>query len=56
MLRYAYGCTSREVGEQMGYGAGSVRKMTQRCLDRLTRDLHDSGFAIDSTGTAGGEA
>jgi RNA polymerase sigma-70 factor (ECF subfamily) len=43
-LRYTYGCTSQEVGEQMGYGAGSVRKMTQRCLDRLTRDLHDAGF------------
>lgn len=38
-LRYAYGCTSREAGERMGYEASSVRKMTQRCLTRLTREL-----------------
>ena len=44
LLRYAYGCTSQEVGERLGYGAGSVRKMTQRCLDRLTRDLTKDGY------------
>lgn len=46
LLRFAYGCTSQEVGERLGYGAGSVRKMTQRCLDRLTRDLSDDGFPM----------
>jgi len=46
LLRYAYGCTSQEVGDRLGYGAGSVRKMTQRCLDRLTRDLSDDGFPM----------
>jgi len=38
-LRFEYGWTSREAGERMGYAASSVRKMTQRCLARLTRDL-----------------
>lgn len=43
VLRFGYGCTSSEVGELMGYGAGSVRKMTQRCLTRLGHELtvHD---------------
>jgi RNA polymerase sigma factor (sigma-70 family) len=51
LLRYAYGCTSQEVGDRLGYGAGSVRKMTQRCLDRLTRDLTDDGFpTVNSDG------
>lgn len=48
LLRYAYGCTSQEVGDRLGYGAGSVRKMTQRCLDRLTRDLSEDGFPVAS--------
>lgn len=38
-LRFELGCTSREAGERMGYAPASVRKMTQRCLLRLTRDL-----------------
>lgn len=41
-LRFELGCTSREAGEQLGYEAASVRKMTQRCLVRLTRDLGES--------------
>jgi RNA polymerase sigma-70 factor (ECF subfamily) len=44
-LRFAYGCTSQETGERLGYGAGSVRKMTQRCLSRLTADLSAAGFS-----------
>jgi len=38
-LRFEYGCTSREAGDRLGYEASSVRKTTQRCLTRLTRDL-----------------
>lgn len=38
-LRFGLGCTSREIGERLGYGAGSIRKMTQRCLARLSREL-----------------
>lgn len=44
-LRFEYGCTSREAGERMGYEASSVRKTTQRCLARLTRDLGDESVA-----------
>lgn len=53
-LRYAYGCTSSEVGEVLGYGAGSVRKMAQRCLDRLVDEL-DEDRAEDPVEAAGGE-
>lgn len=41
-LRFELGCTSRETGERMGYAPASVRKMTQRCLVRLTRELGES--------------
>lgn len=39
-LRFALGCTSGEIGERLGYEAGSVRKITQRCLARLNRELN----------------
>jgi RNA polymerase sigma factor (sigma-70 family) len=43
-LRFGFGCTSQETGDRLGYGAGSVRKMTQRCLARLTDDLSAGGL------------
>ena len=48
LLRYGLGCTSSEVGERTGYGPGSVRKMTQRSLTRLGREL--SGDDADADG------
>lgn len=38
-LRYGLGCTSEEAGERMGFASGSVRKMTQRSLAQLEREL-----------------
>jgi len=38
-LRYGLGCTSAEAGVRLGFTAGSVRKMTQRSLAHLEREL-----------------
>lgn len=47
-LRFTLGCTSSEIGELLGYGPGSVRKITQRCLARLHRALEERrGDACD---------
>ncbi len=55
LLRYGYGCTSSEVGDRMGYGAGSVRKMTQRCLHRLERELGGGAAAGEDEHPDAGE-
>ncbi len=48
-LRYCLGCSSAEAGDRLGYSAGSVRKMTQRSLAHLERELArlDAGPTAD---------
>ncbi len=43
-LRYGLGYGPTEVAEQMGYRASSIRKVTNRCLAALTRQLLAVGF------------
>ncbi len=43
-LRYGLGYGPTEVAEQMGYRISSIRKVTNRCLAALTRQLLAVGF------------
>jgi RNA polymerase sigma factor (sigma-70 family) len=43
-LRYGLGYGPAEVAEQMGYRSSSIRKVTNRCLAALTRQLLAVGF------------
>jgi RNA polymerase sigma factor (sigma-70 family) len=43
-LRYGLGYGPTEVAEQMGYRTSSIRKVTNRCLAALTRQLLAIGF------------
>ena len=43
-LRYGLGYGPTEVAEQMGYRLSSIRKVTNRCLAALTRQLVAVGF------------
>ena len=43
-LRYGLGYGPNEVAEQMGYRVSSIRKVTNRCLAALTRQLLAVGF------------
>jgi RNA polymerase sigma factor (sigma-70 family) len=43
-LRYGLGYGPSEVAEQMGYRSSSIRKVTNRCLAALTRQLLAVGF------------
>jgi RNA polymerase sigma factor (sigma-70 family) len=43
-LRYGLGYGPTEVAEQMGYQTSSIRKVTNRCLAALTRQLLAIGF------------
>lgn len=43
-LRYGLGYGPNEVAERMGYRSSSIRKVTNRCLAALTRQLLAVGF------------
>lgn len=43
-LRYGLGFGPSEVAERLGYRPSSIRKVTNRCLARLTRQLVSIGF------------
>lgn len=43
-LRYGMGYGPAEVAERLGYRPSSIRKVTNRCLARLTRQLVAAGF------------
>lgn len=43
-LRYGLGFGPSEVAERLGYRPSSIRKVTNRCLARLTRQLVTIGF------------
>jgi RNA polymerase sigma factor (sigma-70 family) len=43
-LRYGLGYGPTEVAERMGYRSSSIRKVTNRCLAALTRQLIAVGF------------
>ncbi|HEX5759296.1 MAG TPA: RNA polymerase sigma factor [Thermoanaerobaculia bacterium] len=47
-LRYGLGYGPNEVAEQMGYRSSSIRKVTNRCLAALTRQLLAVGFHKES--------
>ena len=49
-LRYGLGYGPTEVAEQMGYRASSIRKVTNRCLAALTRQLLAVGFQREPQG------
>ncbi len=55
-LRYGLGYGPTEVAEQMGYRSSSIRKVTNRCLAALTRQLLAVGFERVSGGTPEGKA
>jgi RNA polymerase sigma-70 factor, ECF subfamily len=44
-LRYGLGCSSTEVADRLGYRQSSIRKVTSRCLQSLTKELTRSGFS-----------
>lgn len=46
-LRYGLGYGPSEVAEAMGYRPSSIRKVTNRCLARLTRQLVAIGFCAE---------
>lgn len=46
-LRYGLGYGPTEVAERLGYRPSSIRKVTNRCLARLTRHLVSIGFCKD---------
>ncbi len=48
-LRYGLGYGPSEVAEQMGYRLSSIRKVTNRCLAALTRQLVAVGFSQEQT-------
>ncbi|MEM7480326.1 MAG: RNA polymerase sigma factor [Acidobacteriota bacterium] len=43
-LRYGLGFGPSEVAEKMGYRPSSIRKITNRCLAALSRELLTAGF------------
>lgn len=43
-LRYGMGYGPSEVAEKMGYQPSSIRKITNRCLSALSRELMTVGF------------
>ncbi len=43
-LRYGLDYKPSEVAEHLGYQASSIRKITNRCLDALTKQLVVAGF------------
>lgn len=43
-LRYGLGLKPNEIAERMGYRQSSVRKVANRCLAALVRELVDVGF------------
>ena len=47
-LRYGLGYGPTEVAEQMGYQTSSIRKVTNRCLAALTRQLLAVGFHTEA--------
>lgn len=47
-LRYGLGYGPTEVADQMGYRLSSIRKVTNRCLAALTRQLIAVGFYRES--------
>ena len=49
-LRYGLGYGPTEVAEQMGYRTSSIRKVTNRCLAALTRQLLAVGFDQEPQG------
>jgi RNA polymerase sigma factor (sigma-70 family) len=49
-LRYGLGYGPTEVAEQMGYQTSSIRKVTNRCLAALTRQLLAVGFHVEPQG------
>lgn len=49
-LRYGMGFGPSEVAERMGYQPSSIRKVTNRCLARLTRQLVAIGFCTNGRG------
>ncbi|MEM7050662.1 MAG: sigma-70 family RNA polymerase sigma factor [Acidobacteriota bacterium] len=46
-LRYGLGYKPVEVAETLGYQPSSIRKVTSRCLTRLTKQLVEVGFCAD---------
>src|SRR4051794_10706043 len=42
-LRFAMGFTPQEVADRLGYCQSSVRKLTQRAMNRLRREAYLSG-------------
>lgn len=46
-LRYGFGYRPAEVAERLGYQPSSIRKVTNRCLARLTHQLAALGFCKD---------
>ncbi len=51
-LRFAMGFTPKEVADRLGYCHSSVRKLTQRAMQRLRREAALNGFfpaALDGT-------
>ncbi|MCB1055965.1 MAG: sigma-70 family RNA polymerase sigma factor [Acidobacteria bacterium] len=48
-LRYGLGLKPNEIAEQLGYRKSSVRKVANRCLAALVRQLVDVGFLKEAT-------
>jgi len=46
-LRYGLGYRPAEVAEALGYQPSSIRKVTSRCLARLTRQLVALGYRVE---------
>jgi RNA polymerase sigma factor (sigma-70 family) len=49
-LRYGLGYGPTEVALKMGYQPSSIRKITNRCLAALTRELIAAGFTTEEPG------
>lgn len=47
-LRYGLGYKPSEVADQLGYKSSSIRKVTNRCLAALTRQLVLLGYRVDT--------
>ena len=48
-LRYGLGLKPNEIAERMGYRQSSVRKVSNRCLAALVRELVEVGFLEEAT-------
>lgn len=48
-LRYGLGYKPAEVAEELGYKSSSIRKVTNRCLAALTRQLMLRGYKINKS-------